>query len=388
MPRVMIVHNDSNYFLRHRLPIAHELLRRSIEVHVMAGGERIIPPETESWTFEHFDIERFRFSLTKDIAFAARFVRRVLAFKPDSVLLVTLKPVLYGGLLGLVTRLVSRRPATMVMLIPGLGRLMSPVPEAGRRKLPRRMTEACLSWISNQTGVRFVFETAHDKAYLAGLGVVDEHKATVVKGAGVDPAIYFPGQRDGKAGKLRILFASRLMASKGLGLFLEAASAFSKEVRVEFLVAGLSEEGDPDRIPVESLADMPEITFLGQVSAMADLIRSCDVICLPTMYGEGIPRILIEAAACGVAAIGSDIPGCHEIIVDGETGFILRGDTELARLSGLKALVSRYLEQPGLAAEQGLRAVQHFHSGKFEASTITLQFVEMLGFRQSPQTRP
>jgi hypothetical protein len=72
MPRVMIVQNDCNYFLRHRLPIARELLRRSVTVHVMAGGKRIVPPVAETRTFKHFEIERFRFNLKKDIALAAK----------------------------------------------------------------------------------------------------------------------------------------------------------------------------------------------------------------------------------------------------------------------------------------------------------------------------
>lgn len=380
MPRVMIVHNDSNYFLRHRLPIAQELGRKSVGVHVMAGGDPIVPAQTETWAFEHFDIERFRFSLTKDIGFAAKFIRRMLRFRPDSILLITLKPVLYGGLLGLFLRGLTGRPRIMVMLIPGLGRLMSPVSDGERRRLPRRITEACLSWISKRNNVQFVFETGHDAGYLAGLGIIDPAKTVVVRGAGVDPSIYFPAANKRNDGKLRLLFASRLMTSKGLGLFLEAARGFAGDDRIEFLVAGLSEEDDPDRIPPETLANMPEITFLGQVTAMPDLIRSCDLVCLPTSYGEGVPRILIEAAACGVAAIGSDIPGCREIIVDTETGFIVGGQTEPERLSNLVDVISLYLATPGLVEKHGHAAQRHFVSGNFAASAITRKFVEMLGF--------
>jgi glycosyltransferase involved in cell wall biosynthesis len=382
MPRVMIVHNDSTYFLRHRLPVAQELRRKSVDVHVMAGGQSIKPGPGESWTFEHFEIERFRFSVTKDIGFAVKFMFRVLKFRPDSILLITLKPVLYGGLLGLFMRALTGRPRVMVMLIPGLGRLMSPVSDEARRKLPRRITEACLSWISKRNNVRFAFETGHDAGYLAGLGIIDPAKTVVVRGAGVDPSIYFPAAKKRNDGKLRLLFASRLMASKGLGLFLQAAASFADDDRVEFLVAGLSEENDPDCIPVEKLSAMREITFLGQVSAMPDLIRSCGLVCLPTSYGEGIPRILIEAAACGVAAIGSDIPGCREIIVDGETGVIVSGQTDKEKLSRLIETVSLYLARPDLVQLHGAAAHQHFVSGNFESSKITQQFVAMLEVSQ------
>jgi glycosyltransferase involved in cell wall biosynthesis len=382
MPRVMIVHNDSNYFLRHRLPIAHELLRRGAGVHVIAAGEHIVPAESEAWTFEHYEIERFQFSLIKDTAFAAKFIRRILTFRPDSVLLITLKPTLYGGLLSVILRALTGWPKCMVMLIPGLGRLMSPTSEKQRRKLPRRITEVCLSWISRRKNVRFVFETESDRAYLAALGIVNLSKSVTVRGAGVDPDLYFPVSGKNDPGKLRILFASRLMASKGLDVFLDLARAFSSDSRVEFVVAGMSEEADPDSIPAEKLAAMTEITFLGQISDMPNLIRSCDVVCLPTLYGEGIPRILIEAAATGVASIGSDIPGCHEIVIDGKTGFIAKGQSTAGRLNALKSIVSRYLAEPDLAKEQGEEALKHFRSGGFDSSRITQQFVEMLDLTQ------
>jgi glycosyltransferase involved in cell wall biosynthesis len=273
------------------------------------------------------------------------------------------------------------RPRVMVMLIPGLGRLMSPVSDEERRKLPRRITEACLSWISKRNKVQFVFETDHDADYLAGLGIVDPAKTVVVRGAGVDPAVYFPVSERRNDGKLRLLFASRLMASKGLGLFLEAAHSFASDHRIEFLVAGLSEEDDPDSISPDALPAMPGITFLGQIAEMPELIRSCDLVCLPTSYGEGIPRILIEAAACGVAAIGSDIPGCRDIIVDGQTGFIAGGKTDSEKLSQLVAAISRYLAAPDLVRRHGRAAHRHFVSGNFAASNITQRFVEMLGVR-------
>ena len=89
---------------------------------------------------------------------------------------------------------------------------------------------------------------------------------------------------------------------------------------------------------------MKEIRFPGLVEDMPNLLRECDVVRLPTRYGEGIPRILIEAAASGLASIASNHPGCLEIVVQGVTGQILFGQSEGELARELSAAISKYLE--------------------------------------------
>jgi glycosyltransferase involved in cell wall biosynthesis len=113
---------------------------------------------------------------------------------------------------------------------------------------------------------------------------------------------------------------------------------------------------------------------------MPDLIKRCDVVCLPTLYGEGIPRIFIEAAVCAVATIGSDIHDRRGIVIDGKTGFIVKRQSVGQRLTDLKLIVSRYLAEPNLAKKQDDAALSHFVSRNFQSATVTRQFLEFLGF--------
>jgi glycosyltransferase involved in cell wall biosynthesis len=380
MKRVFVVCNDSEYFLRHRLSIVTELVRQGAEVSVMCGGNVISKEDIEGWTYVPAKIERFRFNPVGDFLFLMQCLLHLLKRRPDSVLLITLKPAVYAGLAAVLARLVRCGPKRVIILLPGLGRLMSPNPTltSGMADAWRAVTSSAVRFLSQRRGFTFAFETEHDRSYLRQLGLVGDGNSIVIRGAGVDPAVYYPAATAESDGKTRILFASRLIAAKGLNLFLGAAKHFSGRPDVEFLVAGWVEHDDPDRVDPKRLADMKEIRFLGEIPSAAEVLRDCDIVCLPTLYGEGIPRILIEAAANGLPAIASDIAGCREIVVDGVTGTILPVGNDAPMLLSLNQAILAYLENPALAKQQGAAALKHFQEGKFEEKAVMRQFMDLL----------
>ena len=129
---------------------------------------------------------------------------------------------------------------------------------------------------------------------------------------------------------------------------------------------------------------MPEIRFLGHVKDMPNLLRQCDVVCLPTRYGEGIPRILIEAAATGLASIASGHPGCREAVEDGVTGQILSATTDADMRRELTDAIVRYLESPTLLEAHKQAASRHFQSREFNQVAIADRFTKLLGVPSSP----
>jgi glycosyltransferase involved in cell wall biosynthesis len=380
MKRVLVVCNDSEYFLRHRLSIVTELVRQGAEVSVMCGGNVISPEYIEGWAYVPVRIERFRFNPVGDFLFLMKTLLHLLKLRPDSLLLITLKPAVYSGLAAVLARLVRCGPKRVLILMPGLGRLMSPNPTmvSGMADAWRGMTSSVVRFLSKRRGFTFSFETEHDRSYWRQLGLVGDGNSIVIRGAGVDPTEYYPAATAVSDGKTRILFASRLIAAKGLNLFLGAAKHFSGRPDVEFLVAGWAEHDDPDRVDPERLAEMKEIRFLGEIPSAAEVLRDCDIVCLPTLYGEGIPRILIEAAANGLPAIASNIAGCREIVVDGVTGTILSVGNDKQMLLSLNKAILAYLENPALAKRQGAAALKYFREGKFEEKAVIIQFMDLL----------
>lgn len=382
--RVLVVANDRDAFLRHRRSVADRLANLGASVLVVTGGSAEPPTGSPTWRYLHNPMDRLSVSLTDNYDFYRRLAAIMESEAPDIVHLITLKPVVFGGIAAV--RLARRggRPRRILMTIPGLGRLMSPGARgAGWLSAPIRWTVGqAIRWLSRQPPVHFVFETPHDRDFWVKGGLVRPDNSTVVNGAGVDPARFHPPLAREARPRLRFLFASRLLRSKGLPEFVEAARQFAGQA--DFVVAGWNDPSDGDDYAIEQLRHEPAIAFLGSVADMPALLRSVDVVCLPTRYGEGIPRILIEAAATGLASIASDQAGTRLIVRDGESGVVLEGRDPEAMGAELRQAIGRYIAEPGLARRHGEAALSHFRAGGFSENAIVSRFLEVLGVRDEP----
>ncbi len=375
---ISIVCNDTAYFLRHRRTVADALAERGNAVSVLAGGDPLPPDLEHDWTFKHIPIERFSFALVADcrlvLASFADFVRN----RPSAVYLVTLKPAVLSGVAAVAARMLTRTRTRIVITIPGLGRLMAPDSplRAWRHKLARRTVRGVIRWLSNRRDVRFVFETEADRAVWLSQGMVRANNSEQIDGAGVDASLFYPAQGRGRA-PYRVLFASRLLRTKGLDVFLQVARRLRPDRSFQFVVAGMADENDPDSMSAAELALEPSIEFLGAVEDMPSLLRSVDLVCLPTRYGEGIPRILIEAAACGLPSIASDLEGCRRIVEDGVTGYIISRKAEEAVPAMMSAL-GEYRARPDLLMTHGAAARERFASGGFSNEYVVSRYLDML----------
>ncbi len=378
--RVTIICNDTDYFLRHRRITADTLAREGHYVRVATGGAAMPAQAIGKWDYLHLPVERFSFRPGRDMALMLRTVAEVLRHRPDTLHLITLKPIVFAGLAALLARRISGRRLRIVATVPGLGRLMSPRSRMNGRSatFSRQLVERAVRILSSRHDVHFTFETAADHAVWLEKGLVRPEGSTVICGAGVDPKWFYPAEQRAPSGRLRVLFASRLLGAKGLDAFLEAARAFQGNPDVEFLVAGMVEPNDPDGITADELAREPAITFLGERRDMPELLRSVDVVCLPTRYGEGIPRILIEAAATGIPCIASDIDGCLEIVEDGETGVIVPERPMRSAADGIARAVRGYLDDPELLRRHGENGRIKFETGDFAEDKVIAHFLRLI----------
>ncbi|MBR1226367.1 glycosyltransferase [Bradyrhizobium sp. AUGA SZCCT0176] len=259
----------------------------------------------------------------------------------------------------------------------------------GQRRYPvaSALTLFAFRMLARPDCVHFTFETKHDCDFWAERGIANDKNSSLIDGAGVEPDLLYPLETPRTGPPTKILFASRLLKSKGLSAFLMAARDLAHRPDVEFIVAGLPDDHDPDAIPHSDLEQMKEIRFLGHVRDMPDLLRQCDVVCLPTRYGEGIPRILIEAAATGLASIVSSHPGCREAVEDGVTGQILSATTDAETRRDLSGAIVRYLESPSLLAAHKQAASRHFQSREFNQAAIADRFTKLLGVPPAPSAK-
>jgi glycosyltransferase involved in cell wall biosynthesis len=383
--RILVICNDADYFLRHRLSVVSHLSSVGARVMVIAGGNPIPAERINGWEYVRVRIERFKFDPISDVALMVRTVRAIWDLKPDAIHLITLKPMIFSGTAAIASRLFLGYPKRVLITLPGLGRMMSRTKAPGERRYPvgKALTLFMSRMLARFDCVRFTFETKHDFDFWAKCGIANNNNSTVIDGAGVDPTLFYPSSALNGATR-KVIFASRTLKSKGLNAFLQMAQQLSDRIDVEFLVAGIADDGDPDAISSDYLAKLSEIRFLGHVADMAPLLRDCDIVCLPTRYGEGIPRILIEAAATGLASIVSSHPGCLEVVEDGVTGKVLHASTDAEMGREMATAVIKYLDSPDILRMHKENAYRHFLSREFKQQSIDTRFAELLGVGSKP----
>jgi glycosyltransferase involved in cell wall biosynthesis len=147
-----------------------------------------------------------------------------------------------------------------------------------------------------------------------------------------------------------------MLREKGVPYFVEAARALrARGVSAEFLLAGNPDPDNPGSISHDELTRWHvegHVSWLGHVADMSSLLGSVHVVCLPTHYGEGVPKVLIEAAAAGRAIVATDVPGCREIVKHDDTGLLVSPRD----VDGLACALQRLIEDRDLRQRLGRQA--------------------------------
>ena len=226
----------------------------------------------------------------------------------------TMKCAVYGGL---ASRLAGV-PA-VVNAVAGMGYVYAS--DRLKARLLRPMVTALMRGTLASGHSRLILQNPDDAKAFARL--VPEQRIRVIRSSGVDTGRFFPRDEVAPAGsapgtRLRVVLAARLLWEKGIGEFIEAARILKQSGReIECILAGMPDPGNPRSVPreqVEAWVGEGLVTWLGHVEDMPTLLRSVDVMALPSYYREGVPKSLIEGAASGLALVTTNLPGCREIV--------------------------------------------------------------------------
>lgn len=377
----MTICNDLDYFLRHRLFVPRELRRLGHKVIVLTGGRSATELAEDGIEFEHVDINRFSFNPISDLRLFLKTSMLIWKKRPESLHLITLKPAVYAGIAAIIMHKLAGSPAKVLITIPGLGRLLAPGSKLTglKARAARHLSLTILRMLGRRSFVHFTFETGHDRQTMIDHGVVSEFNSTVIAGAGVDAEMYRPNKRPDTAGRIKLLFASRLLKSKGIEAFIRAAEVSERRNEIEYVIAGIEDKSDPDSFDPQTIGSDGVVTYLGEEREMAALLNSIDIICLPTLYGEGIPRILIEAAACGLPTITTQHPGCTEITKHFHTGILLPISDINTLAAQINRAVEMYADNRALIIEHGRNARTLFEAGGYSKAIVSETFVKLLG---------
>jgi len=158
--------------------------------------------------------------------------------------------------------------------------------------------------------------------------IIAPEKARIIPGEGIDTDWFSPRTRNETAHPFIFLMVSRLLWSKGLGIFVEAARLLrARHINAEFRLVGKPEIGHPEAVAKEQLLAWQKEGILVNLGFTNDVrieLSQADCLVLPTYYEEGIPRTLLEASSMEIPCITTDRTGSHTVINDGENGLLCK----------------------------------------------------------------
>jgi len=361
-PRILYVVTEDWYFLSHRLPMARAAKEAGYEVHVatrLKDGQAAIEregfvPHALSWS---------RGSLSPWGSFSAVVELRRLfrALAPDILHNISLKPVLLGT-----TASLGLSSIAVVNSLTGLGTLF--IGEAGVSALARKVVRYGLSHLLRRGRSRTVVQNPDDRAFVIRLGVPSD-TVVLIPGSGVDTKRLTPLPEPSPP--VTAAYVGRMLADKGVVTLIEAFALLAKrDVPLQLLLAGDCDRENPGSLAPEQLrefASLYGIHWLGHVADIKEVWARAHFAVLASRR-EGLPKSLLEAAACGRPMVATDAPGCREIAIEGETALTvpvddvgalaeamakLAGDAELRRRFGAnaRALVEREFSAEAIGRE-------------------------------------
>ncbi len=348
-PKILYVINHMDWFWSHRLPLAEGARDAGYEVHVAAPGAEKDAALPKHGFYAH--------ALPASPLAAMPALRKILkAESPQVVHAITLKTALFTGL---AARLTPKADwgGRLVLTIAGLGYLFS---GAGwKPRLLRLGASPFLRFAFRGPNTSLIFQNPDDRDIMiaGGFANPDPERSVLIRGSGVDLNAFSPTQKDEKeTAPPLVLMPTRLLEDKGVRVFAQAAKILKAAgIPARFALAGGLSTTNPTAL---TQADMAVLTasgaleWLGHVRDMPALLAQADLIAYPSWYREGVPKALLEAAACGLPVVTTDHPGCREVVRDGENGRLVPVQDAQALADAIRGL----LADPAMRARMGAKS--------------------------------
>jgi glycosyltransferase involved in cell wall biosynthesis len=376
--RLLLSSNTDWYLYNFRLALAEFLRQQGLEVILLSPPGKFVHL-LEERGFRWIPWELGRQSLAPWSESAS--LRQVHAIyrreKPDLVHHHTIKPVLYGSL------------AARMAGVPGIvnsitGRGYIFLGEDRRARLLKRLVIPLyrLAFGSPRCGATFENET--DRQYFLDNRLISPERTWLIEGVGVDPQRFAPLPEP--TGLPVIMLAARMLWDKGVGVLMEAARQLKKDMRVRVVLVGEPDPGNPATVSEQTLHEWHTegiIEWWGWQADMPGVYHQSHIVTLPTMYGEGVPTTLLEAAACGRPLVASDIPGCRQVVQDGYNGFLVPPNDSVALAEALRRLASDPALRGRMGAASRQLVMQKFTHARVNAATLAV-YQHILGAMDAP----
>ena len=361
--KILLFANTDWYLYNFRLSLAKDLRNQGHEVILLS------PPGNFQKLLEENGFQLISFSFSRqginplyEIWTLWQLIRIYHKVHPDIVHHFTIKPVIYGSLAAHFLHIRG-----IINSITGLGHLfIDPSPIT-------RLLRIVARWLYRISlrNTQVIFENPEDRDIFIKKRLLKAERSHLIMGTGVDVEKFRPVNKNNDT--LVVLFSSRMLATKGVLEYMEAVRILKQNgLKARFALAGTTDPGNPASVTdgqIESWNQSGLVEWWGWREDMPNTLAQTDIFCLPS-YREGVPNALIEACACGLPIVTTDVPGCRDVVTHGVNGLLV----PVKNASALAAALETLLTRPDLRQSMGTAgretAINKFSITKVNVETL------------------
>ena len=372
--RIIFFANTDWYLYNFRLSLAKELRRQGSEVILISPpgdyGARLLAEG-----FQWIPVSMLRRSLNpfRELFLIWTLISLFRKKHPDLVHNFTIKCVIYGTIASIIAKVHG-----CINAVTGMGFIFSNHSLLARLLRPGVKFVLRLALKSHRS--RLILQNPDDVNALISQNIVNREQVRLIRGSGVDTSKFqlrdnvIRNENNGVV--FTVLLSTRLLWDKGVKEYIEAARIVQKgsSTPIEFWIAGSPDQGNPSSVPLLQVMTWQAegtIKYLGHVEQMAELLSQVDLMVLPS-YREGVPRILIEAAATGLPIVATDVPGCREIVRHKINGLLIPVKNSTALAEAINYFVRNPLEMIAMGKEGRKIAVEEFDEELVIRNTLSV----------------
>ncbi len=312
-PLIAVSANDAWNLVNFRSGLIAALIARGFRVVALAPANPAMACALEALgcTFEAIPVDCSGVSPARDWATFAAYRSILRRLRPAALLSWTIKPNVYGAL--------AARSARVAAFpnVSGLG-------TAFIRRSPLTYVVQALYRAAFARARTVFFQNCDDRALFVARHLVRDTQTRLLPGSGIDTRRFAPPP-GGRPAARRFVMIARLLADKGVREFVAAARIVrSQWPDARFELIGFLDVANRTAIPGDEVAAWVREGVVEYVAPLDDVrpaIAAADFVVLPS-YREGLSRVLLEAAAMARPIVTTDVPGCRDVVREGENGYL------------------------------------------------------------------
>lgn len=366
--KILFIVSEDWYFISHRLNLAKFAIQNGYQVALLARPSKHFKfLQSNGLTVFNWSLDRQSYNPIKEIYALWQIIKTIKIYSPDIIHAVALKPIIYSSLVSRLTG-VNR----CVFALGGLGFIFSS--DSSLAKMLRLAMIPILKIAFSKKNSRVIVQNLDNLEKLISLNIADKLRLRLIKGAGVDTHIFSP--RSKSFGVPLVVLPSRLLWSKGIGDFVNAAiNLKAKGIKARFAIVGSRDPHNPEcisELQMDQWQKDGNVEIWGYREDMPNVFNNASIVCLPSAYGEGLPKALLEAASCGLPIVTYDTPGCRDIVTNEENGLLVPLKNQLLLENALERLINDSALRKKMGKKGRLKVINLFSQEKINIETLSV----------------